>query len=146
MSVESSYLIRHPRQIPLEIRVAPPKSDQSDSRSQQGCPPTLVFDCKRKIRVGSTIIVHIRCERGGGRVLGRVAWLIRSLHGYIIGMALYDEHEAFRMRMLEQVCHIEAYRQEAIEREGREMTNEEAAREWISSYAAHFPGPLPLAA
>ena len=41
--------------------------------------------------------------------------------------------------MIEQVCHIEHYRKEVMLREGRELSAQEAAREWISKYAGDFP-------
>jgi len=68
--------------------------------------------------------------------------------GYDNGMKtdMNSENEAFRMRMFEQVCHIEAYRKEKQSREGRKLSREEAAAEWISSYAAGFPEALSLAA
>jgi hypothetical protein len=43
------------------------------------------------------------------------------------------------MRMCEQVCHIENYRNEVKAAEGRELTPEQAAVEWVSKFAARFP-------
>jgi hypothetical protein len=41
--------------------------------------------------------------------------------------------------MVEQICCIEHYREEILLNEGRELSCEEAATEWISTYAAQFP-------
>jgi len=46
------------------------------------------------------------------------------------------EHHA--MRMIEQACHIEHYRKVWSEK-GRQLSAEEAAKEWIEQYAAAFP-------
>jgi hypothetical protein len=43
--------------------------------------------------------------------------------------------------MVEQICHIERYRNDVAQREGRQLTAEEAALEWISRYASSFPNP-----
>ena len=43
------------------------------------------------------------------------------------------------MRMVEQVCHIEHWKKEIREKEGRELTGEQAAMEWIKKYAKDFP-------
>ena len=40
--------------------------------------------------------------------------------------------------MVEQVCHIESYLRRVREREGRSLTAEQAAREWIGSHAEGF--------
>ena len=43
--------------------------------------------------------------------------------------------------MVEQVCPIEQYRHEMLKNEGRTLSSEEAALEWIQKYAPQFPGP-----
>jgi len=40
--------------------------------------------------------------------------------------------------MIEQLCHIERYRWKVQKEEGRLLTSEEAAVEWISRYAGVF--------
>jgi hypothetical protein len=41
--------------------------------------------------------------------------------------------------MVQQVCSIENYRKEVETREGRTLTNQEAAAEWIKKHAGNFP-------
>jgi hypothetical protein len=41
--------------------------------------------------------------------------------------------------MVQQVCSIENYRREVQQREGRALTTQEAASEWIAKYAGRFP-------
>jgi hypothetical protein len=41
--------------------------------------------------------------------------------------------------MVEQVCHIKQYSKEILEKEGRKLSDEEAAVEWIEKYAKDFP-------
>jgi hypothetical protein len=41
--------------------------------------------------------------------------------------------------MVEQVCHIEHYKNEVKRREGREISGEQAANEWIAKFAGNFP-------
>lgn len=43
------------------------------------------------------------------------------------------------MRMIEQICHIEHYRKEVERQEGRRLSSQDAADEWISRYAGDFP-------
>jgi hypothetical protein len=69
-----------------------------------------------------------------------------SADSYVTGVSFYSKNDAFRMRMLEQICHIEVYRKAVLANEGRELTSEEAAAEWIACYAASFPDLLPKAA
>jgi hypothetical protein len=46
---------------------------------------------------------------------------------------------AFSTRMVEQVQHIEHYRQEVLRVEGRLLDDDSAALEWIERFAAAFP-------
>jgi hypothetical protein len=41
--------------------------------------------------------------------------------------------------MVEQICHIEAYRRNILQTEGRVLDGRSAALEWIDKYAADFP-------
>ncbi|MCW9053285.1 MAG: hypothetical protein OQJ91_13375 [Motiliproteus sp.] len=58
---------------------------------------------------------------------------------YELGLVFLDQQQAFQMRMLEQVCHITCYQQWIYEKEGRRLSREQAATEWISKFASHFP-------
>ena len=46
--------------------------------------------------------------------------------------------EAFRARMRAQCEAIERYQSHAVQDEGRELSLEEAAREWIAQFAGRF--------
>ncbi|MEQ8937648.1 MAG: PilZ domain-containing protein, partial [Gammaproteobacteria bacterium] len=52
---------------------------------------------------------------------------------------LTSKQKMFLLRMVEQLCHIEHYRNEIARVEGRELSSEQAAQEWISKYAESFP-------
>jgi len=67
-------------------------------------------------------------------------WNKKTGNGFEVGLKFDDPDEIFRLRMIEQICHIEHYRTEVERQDGRYLTSEEAAREWISLYAAEFPG------
>jgi hypothetical protein len=41
--------------------------------------------------------------------------------------------------MVEQVCAIDRYRRQVLEQEGRTLSRDEAASEWITKYAGRFP-------
>jgi hypothetical protein len=47
--------------------------------------------------------------------------------------------DSFKVRMLEQICHIEVYKKELRKKQGRRVTGEQAAIEWINKYAEKFP-------
>jgi hypothetical protein len=69
----------------------------------------------------------------------RVAWCRTEEDGYLVGVQFMDSSDAFQSRMVQQVCSIENYRKEQREREGRRLSTQEAAVEWIEKYAGRFP-------
>lgn len=71
---------------------------------------------------------------------GRVAWCQRSGDSYEVGVQFASPQDRFSVRMVEQLCYIEDYRQQVARDEGRELSSEQAAREWIERFADQFPG------
>ena len=69
----------------------------------------------------------------------RVAWCKDRRGYYEVGVEFLAEDDMFRARMVEQVCHIEHYRKAVKAKEGRRLSREEAALEWIAKHAADFP-------
>ncbi|NQZ33681.1 MAG: hypothetical protein HRU06_20620 [Oceanospirillaceae bacterium] len=59
--------------------------------------------------------------------------------GFQTGVVFDCPDTAFAVRMIEQVCYIEQYRQKVSLTEGRELSRDGAALEWITQYAANFP-------
>jgi hypothetical protein len=136
--------IRHPADIPIEVSPV----DQGGGR-----PPRLVnvgmgglaFRSAEAFRPAHVVKVRIACVRPPFETTARVAWCRAASGGYELGLAFTDPDDAFRARMVEQVCYIEHYRKEVRDTEGRELTAEEAAREWITRNAEQFPATGPEA-
>jgi hypothetical protein len=145
MNIESRRCICHPLQIPIEVQTLGVGEIHLLSGREMS-PGVLAVDVPVMITVGAAVVVRISGIGKDAELHGQVIWFARSAHGYVIGIAFYSEREAFRMRMLEQVCHIEAYRKDVLVNEGRELTSEEAAAEWIACHAVNFPDVLPMAA
>lgn len=59
--------------------------------------------------------------------------------GFQIGVRFDCPETAFAVRMIEQICYIEQYRQQVNLTEGRVLSSDTAALEWISQHAANFP-------
>ena len=99
----------------------------------------IAFHSERAIRSGSEIAINFAQNIIGSPINARVVWCQHSNQGYLIGVEFTDQDSAFRTRMVQQICHIERYRRKIASDEGRHLSSEEAAMEWISHYAADFP-------
>lgn len=132
---ERSY-IRHPTDIPLDVQPGSPSVHSGELHNLS--PGGLAFSADTPYDPGSDLCLCIRCCPNPLEIRGQVVWCERRGAGYELGVAFYSSADAYQVRMVEQVCQIEQYRYDALQREGRHLTLEEAAREWIDRYASSY--------
>ena len=60
-------------------------------------------------------------------------------YDYSFELAFFDPQQAFQIRMIEQLCQIQHYREQIQREEGRRLDRNQAAAEWISRFAEDFP-------
>jgi hypothetical protein len=132
--------IRHPSDIPILIEhedagFTPGVVQRLKDISFSG----LAFESDHEVSEGELLKVSIPMVSPTFEIRARVVWC-RSIAGrFDIGLQFMEPEKIYRARMVEQICHIEHYRHEVLEREGRKMTGEQAALEWIQKYADEFP-------
>ena len=100
--------------------------------------------CKgdKQFDVHTEVQIHIPQLRPDYTAHGIIVWCKKvqdlSEHGlYELGIEHCGERDEAQLRMVEQVSNIEHYRNEIKITEGRTLTGDEAAREWISIYSRH---------
>lgn len=135
--VEGRQFIRHPTDIPIEVELENVVSNHREylhNISTGG----LCFASRVQLPAGTVIRVRIPLVRPLFECDGRVVWCEGRETHYDVGVQFVQSSD-FRLRMVEQVCYIEHYKRDMLEKEGRRLTSEEAAMEWITKYAAQFP-------
>jgi c-di-GMP-binding flagellar brake protein YcgR len=133
--------IRHPVDVPIEIRTdqrGPPSAFHTQDISLGG----LAVYSAEPVEPGALIEVRISYVDPAFIARARVAWCRprREGTGHEVGVSFLDAEDVFRARMVAQLCYIEDYRRSIARQEGRELSSEEAAGEWIAKYASKFPG------
>jgi len=129
--------VRHPSEFPVAL--VRDGNHPVNEQLQDVSPGGLCCRVGEAYAPGERVRVHIPLGSPGFMTEGRVVWCHEADPGYRVGIAFTNDVDAFRTRMVEQVCHIERYRR-YLQAEGREATPEEAAAEWIGKYAERFPG------
>ena len=94
---------------------------------------THPLDVLQRVRVSIPVLDQ------ESELTGNVVWCEKTDRGYEIGIEFEKSRDTYRLRMIEQICHIEHYRKEVRRLEGRELTSHQAAEEWIARYAKDFP-------
>lgn len=130
--------IRHPSSIPLEVKISDHPGHRNEYLNNVSV-GGLSFRSKEKLSTGVLITIRIPLLGEFVQVSGQVVWCHKQREAYEVGVAFLDTAEAFRTRMVEQICHIEQYKNQVLEEEQRRLTSEQAAAEWIKKYADSFP-------
>ena len=131
--------LRHPSDMPVEL-VQRKHAFLPRQRLNNISLGGVACNSSKGFRKGTAVELRIPLLGEQARYPGVVAWCRKQQEdSYLVGIAFIDEDTLFRARMVEQVCQIEHYRQTILKTEGRDLTSEEAALEWIQKYAARFP-------
>lgn len=144
MNPSNRQFIRHPSEIPIEycMTSAPPRcnTDVINNISQGG----LSFHANAYIEPEQWIHLYIPIHENYFEADAKVCWCKQQVSDnqtihYDVGVEFSNKDEAFSARMVEQVCYIEQYRERVKQREGRRISSDQAAAEWIEKYAQSFP-------
>lgn len=133
---EVRQFIRHPADIPIQITAA---DGRLRSRSRDLGNGGLALEVRQALEPGQIVELLIAIVRPEFKTQARVVWCRTRDAAFEVGVEFLASDALYRARMVEQVCHIESYRARIRESEGRELTADQAAMEWIARYARDFP-------
>lgn len=124
--------IRHPTDIPIEVRHEDQSCRQDSLRnvSRGG----LCFLHSQAAPVGSDIVVRIVLTSPPFEVSCHVTWCPADGSAWQVGVGLLDQSMLFRLRMVEQICHIEYYRCTLRESQGRALSSQEGVALVVCAY------------
>lgn len=128
---------RHLSEMPVEFSLSLRNQASHERLVNISC-GGLAFSTRKVVQPGSTI--HIRIPLGSYHIdlEGSVVWCHKTDHRFEVGVRFDDPQSEYRTRMIDQLCHIERYRWKMQDEEGRQLTSEQAAAEWIPRYADVF--------
>ena len=128
--------VRHPSSIPIELSVARahPSGAQALCNISRGGFACTVAE---PLPVGSAVHLRIPVIWPDYRGNGVVAWCRKAEPAYEVGIQ-FSAQQLFSAKMAEQLAQIEQYRLQLQHSEGRTLSNEQAAIEWIGLYAKDF--------
>jgi hypothetical protein len=123
--------------MPIDYRVA--EGDAGLQRLRNVSAGGICFSARQAMDVGATVRISISIGDQDFEADGEVMWCEGVNGHHEVGVRFRDAATVFTVRMVEQLCYIEQYRQQVLHAEGRDLSSEEAASEWVSRYAADFP-------
>ncbi|HEY5717061.1 MAG TPA: hypothetical protein VIS52_01120, partial [Motiliproteus sp.] len=115
----------------LPLRIAP--------TAEAVTPAVLICHWCIPHRPGNWVQVEIAAQNAQVRATALVLACRLNDYDYSFELAIPDPEQAFQVRMVEQLCYINRYREQVLRLEGRDLDPNQAAAEWISRFAARFP-------
>jgi hypothetical protein len=128
--------IRHPTDIPIEVQ-----HDRHSVASRvlrDVSHGGLCFRYASQLAPGDRVKVRIPNVSPPFEATSRVVWCQADGPAWQVGVEFLDTDDLFRVRMVEQICHIELYRRAQHQHGGRQLTGHEAALEWVRKFASGF--------
>lgn len=133
--------IRHPLDMPIEV--LPGTGERQSGEMLNLSLGGVAFQCPVDHAPGTDVTLRIACCDPVAEVAGQVVWCEPEGRMYDVGVAFYHPGDAYKMRLVEQACHIQQYRLDRVIEDGCYLTLDEAAREWIVRFARRFTETLP---
>ena len=128
--------IHHPPGLPILC-----KTIKHDAVTGEPGDIGLCFEWDHYIKPGTLLEVEIPLRGEIQKFRGKVILVRTRDTGFEIGIWLRDKSDAARIRIVEQICHIEVYLKHKRHHEGPFVSPERVAEEWISRFASRFPSP-----
>jgi hypothetical protein len=128
--------VEHPEEIPVEMSSQDSECPcESDSRSFWG------LRVRSFVPVFADTSIEVKFSLGKRKVhaSGKVVRCDRKAKGYMLWVQFSSFVDCHKARLAEQACHMESWRmhQEAL---GKPVDTQNAYAEWLTLYAASFPG------
>jgi hypothetical protein len=132
--------IHHPAGFPLEYKRIW-FSGSADVDAGESHDIGLIFESEERIPAGATLEIQIPLRGDMEHFRGKVVLVRQSGDCWEIGVWFPRRIDASRMRIVEQICHIEVYLQHKKHVEGPyNLNRDRIAAEWINRNAATVPG------
>ena len=136
--LEHRRYIRHPVDIPIICQADREQLDSTQVLKDVSA-GGVSFISYETAETGSVVRITIDVVKPSFTALARVEWCHPENGQFLVGVSFVEDGADYQARMVEQLCYIETYRKSVLEEEGRALTSQEAALEWIGKFAGDFP-------
>ncbi len=135
--------IRHPMCFPLSFRriKSPLRQDSEEAiKTKNIGRGGLLFSAKEKVCPASLIQIKIPFQSKLFKVKAEVVHCNKNINTglYDIGVNFIRPKEAFKVKLIEQMYLISEYRDLRSMQLGKEISLQDASREWIKKYSEKF--------
>ena len=131
--------IKHPLDYPYHLtasdRVIEHQHDDIDAVQLGG----VVFEMAKPYAAGTVLELEISIRGDVYSFHGKVVFVRDKGNVSDVGFWLQNGEDLNQFRMVEQLCCIESYRNRIYQADGRQLSSQRAACEWVKKYAGALP-------
>ncbi len=131
--------IQHPQRFPLHYKKRRFWERMNHSHSQHLSDIGLTFHSSDYHKPGSILDITIPTRRETHDFPAKVVAVQANAEGYEIGVLLLHKEDVPKLRIIEQICHIELYLNDKKYKDGPFVSHEKITEEWIGRFASEFP-------
>lgn len=131
--------VRYPSEMPIDYRLE--DGDPGLERLVNVSAGGVCFALKQALEPGRSVHLVIPVGEQDFAADAEVVWCQGVNGHYEVGLRFYDAANLYAVQMVEQLRHVEQYRQHVARTEGREISSEQAVSEWGDLYPVG-PGRL----
>ncbi|HPW77267.1 MAG: PilZ domain protein [Candidatus Omnitrophica bacterium ADurb.Bin292] len=139
MTTDQRKFYRHPIKAPIRLREVT-GTDARDSKSEDISSGGLSFFWPSFLAKGTRLELSIPIEQQLFKMKARVAYCRKDggMDLFRTGVCFEDSTSAFRAKLAEEIIQIRNYREQMRSLRGKEISEEEAADQWIRRNAENF--------
>ena|SRR3989338_7121548 len=139
--IDKRRFYRHPISVPIALSSSD-KKNEGRSHSLDVSLGGLSFVWPHRLSRGALVDVNITVKEKLFEIKSKVAYAKQDgeTGQFRTGVCFTDYPSAFMARLAEEMLEIMEYRKNLRRELGREISEEDAAAEWIKRYADKFPG------
>ena len=134
MKKETRQYFRYASDLPIKYDLVATAYDQKDYLKNISMGGLCLRSGNQSLEEGDTILIQLPLVDSVFEGVGVVVWRNKNDVSYDVGVQFIDEDTVFRASLVDQVCQIEQYKRAVLEKEGRQLSGEEAAAEWNQRY------------
>lgn len=145
--IDRRHFIRHPMCFPLRYRVLRKWPSRLISNGKEDSSTTinvsrggLMFSAKNAVKRGVVIAIRMPFQDKIFKIKAKVVHCSKNAETklYNIGVCFLRFGDAFKVKLIEQMYLISEYRDLRSVQLGRDISLQEASKEWIERYSERF--------
>ncbi len=110
---EKRRFIRHPAEISIDYKISGQVQEHAEYTKNISF-GGLCFQAGHPVELGTLLVLRFPSINPDMEVSGKVVWCTVKKERVLIGVEFLDENDAYRARIIEEICHIADFQKKSF--------------------------------